>query len=320
MSRSGRVSVVGASGFIGSAVMAAVASRGFEAVAVQAPRVTAHGLDMHMLRCELDVGTDAVVAKLADALCASQACILAAGIADVTRPSSPAMLGANALLPSIVARAADLAGCRQFVHFSSAAVQGTCGTLDSSRRVNPQSHYAKTKAKGEQLLIESHGSSAKLQVVIFRPPGVHDASRAVTRQLAKFARSALSSVAGEGTHPTPQALVKNVADAAAFMLLMDSVPMIVHYPSEQLTTDLLLRALGARAPRHLRTPVAAAVLSIATLIGRCRPDLRANAVRLRILWFGEATAESWLSESGWRPPVGIAGWHQLGDAARRYRS
>ena len=86
---------------------------------------------------------------LAAAFAGVQVVVNAAGLATPGGTDSPALRGANALLPLVVADAADAAGVQRFVHLSSAAVQGHRPFLDESSHVQPFSAYSRSKALGE---------------------------------------------------------------------------------------------------------------------------------------------------------------------------
>lgn len=310
MSGSPRVAVVGASGFVGAAVVTALVRRGCEVQAVTAPRVPALAPDAADGVVEREARAVQVLASLLEG---ATAVVNAAGMADAGAHDSAVLNGANAGVPAVVAAAARTAGVARVVHVSSAAVQGRRRVLDESMQVEPFSPYSRSKALGELLALR-HGGDA---VVIYRPPGVHGAGRATTRSLAALARSRLASVARPGTDPSPQALIDNVGDAVAFLVTcQEQPPRVVIHPWEGVTTAGLMRDLGGRAPVMVPRWLARLLVRSARLLGVAHPSLAAQARRLEMLWFGQAQADSWLTAAGWTARHGRAEWQELGRDAR----
>lgn len=297
----GRVAVIGASGFVGTAVSAALRDRGLDVVEASAPRLRTRARRLEELRSQAhDLALED--GPLAAALDGSTAVINAAGIADAAG-SGDELFGANALLPGVVAVSAP-EGAR-LVHISSAAVQGT-QMLDETDAVAPFSPYSAAKALGEELTLR-----LRPEAVCFRPTSVQGPGRRVTAALVRLASGPLSSVAGEGDRPTPQVLVENVADAIAFVATTtEQPPNYVVQPAEGLTVAGLMRTLGAREPRHVPEPVARLVVAAARRGGARADRVAATARRLEMLWFGQAQRSGWL-DGRWQPPVGLPGWQHL---------
>lgn len=298
------VVVVGASGFVGSAVVSAIKRRGHIPIGTAGPRVTSTPG-----RPFSTTEHSETVRQLENQFRGVGAVINAAGASDSTSTSEESTWGANATLPGIVARAAANSGCR-FIHVSTAAVQGRARTLDSTNETQPFSPYSRSKAAGEANALQNGQD-----VVIYRPPGVHGADRGVTVNIAKLARSAFATVAAPGTDNAPQALIENVADAIAYLALSDGQPpTIVHHPSEGITTADLLSILGDKAPKQLPRGLAEWIIRASYAISRARPALTPHARRLEVLWVGQEQSSSWLSDEGWKPPKGREGWVELRDA------
>lgn len=292
------VAVVGATGFVGKHVSDALAQRGHEVRSVRAPRLLP-GMDSRQYQEH--------VARLTEQFMNCLCVVNAAGIARAA--AGKALLDqANGLMPALVAEAAATASLRM-VHVSSAAVQGRRPVLDSKPEVAPFSPYSESKAVGELRLLENgHGD-----LCIYRPPGVHGRDRSVTQTIARIARGPLSTVASPGTDNTPQALVENVADAVAFLTTTElSLPRIVHHPSEGLTTESLLHALGGRPPKMLPRSLARHTIGSLYAGARARPGLEGQVRRVELLWLGQEQAPSWLSKVGWRPVAGADRWIDLG--------
>lgn len=303
-----RVAVVGASGFIGQAVVRALALDGIDAVAVRAPRVEHSGM--------VDGPSDwlgvyeAQIQEIADQVDDPvDAIINAAGLADATSGRPDALVGANAILPRLCREAARRAGAGRFVHISSAGVQGRMAVLDESARVAPISDYTRSKAIGEAWLADCP------ETVIYRPTSVHGVGRPVSRQLTRVARSRIASVGGDGAWPTPQVLVDNVASACTFLATTaEPTPSVVLHPWEGMTASSVLEVLGGSPPRHVPEWLARQIVRSAYWGGPRASGWVGRVRRVEMMWFGQDQTESWLS-SRWRPVIGLEGWHAIAEWA-----
>lgn len=312
-----RTVVLGASGFVGSAILRALRQRpDTTVVGCPAPRLTSSARTVAALAAE--AAESSAGGHLGAAFTGADVVVNAAGIADAAMTDLDRLTGANALLPLAALLAADAAGVPRFVHVSSTAVQGRLEPLDESPRRQPCSAYAASKGLGEESLLAARVSS---RLVVYRPTSVHGTGRGVTRRLAALARSPISSVAGVGTRPTPQVLVDNVAAAVAHLCFAERPARIVLHPWEGLTTGEVMTIFGAgRHPLHLperlaRLTVRCADAGLGRVLGR-----RAEVRRVEMLWFGQAQAGSWLTGDGWRPPIGRDGWIELAETLRKERA
>lgn len=295
--------VVGGSGFVGSAVVAALTAAGHRVRSVPAPRLHTHSETAQGLVADASAALDATAA-LTEALIGVDLVVNAAGVADAATDSTALVFGANAMLPRVVREASLNAGSRRFVHVSSAGVQGRTPLLDETDAVAPFSLYTRSKALGESVLYDCP------ETLIFRPTSVHGPDRSISRSLVKLARSPLASVAGTGDRPTPQVLVENVGSAVAFVATYGGeVPSVVLQPWEGLTTASLIEVLGGRPPRRVPAKVARWILT--AMEGSRSARVAANVRRLEMLWFGQAQVDGWLTTTTWRPPVGATGWQDL---------
>ena len=293
--------VLGATGFVGAAVVRALEARGVAVRPVRAPRLATGARDLAALRVELaSAPVQRHLAVLRAELDGADVVVNCAGLAQATS-SGDALYGADALLPGVVAAACP-AGAR-LVHVSSAAVQGRRPVLDESTDVEPFSPYSRAKALGE-LMVGSRGTS-------FRPTSVHGQGRAVTRTLAGLCASPLASVAGAGTRPTPQVHVANVADAIAFTATTDEqLPPVVLQPSEGFTTASLVRHLGGREPRHVPESLARRLIDLGHAVGARSGRVSGLTRRVEMLWTGQAQSSGWL-DTRWAPVAGPDAWEDL---------
>jgi nucleoside-diphosphate-sugar epimerase len=304
------VAVVGGTGFVGTAVVQALRDGGANVIAIAGPRLA---IDRTLAR-EGRLPREAFlqeVAQLRESLVGVDIVVNAAGDPNASSAQPDELLGPNAALPVVVQRACVEAGVSRFIHVSSSVVQGDRPTLDSDAAVQPFSHYSFSKALGEKW-VRAEGES-DLEVVIYRPPSVHAPGRGVTEKIRSVARSPLSTVAGAGDRPTPQALLENVADGIRFLAVCpERPPTIVHHPWEGLTSADLLLLLGGRPPRHIPPALARTLVGTAKTVEILAPPLAPNRRRVELLWLGQVVAPSWLTSAGWSPVAGRDAWRSLG--------
>ena len=294
------VGVVGASGFVGSAVSDVLVSEGHLVRKIRAPRVQG----------ESEIGR-AVVSFLPE-IRGLDVLVNCAGVPDAGGSDLELLMAGNAYSAEVVARAVVMGGINRLVHVSSATVQGRAEVLDDSLQVFGSTPYAISKSEGERRVL----SNCPLAVV-YRPPGVHDSARAVTRSLVRIASSPLSAVGGSGDGPTPLALLPNVASAISFLAQSQKIPPpVVAHPWEGLTVRGLLESMGGRDPIRVPLVLARGILKLGFMFGSWSPPVFAVSRRLELLWFGQRQGESWLEQQGWVPPVGLIGWVHLGRAIR----
>jgi UDP-N-acetylmuramyl pentapeptide phosphotransferase/UDP-N-acetylglucosamine-1-phosphate transferase/nucleoside-diphosphate-sugar epimerase len=290
-----RWAVIGASGFIGSAVVAALEARGFEVVGITAPR-----LEFDPDSSAAEVAASARGLPETDALAAGLAgidvVVNAAGAATPDGAMSPQLFGANALLPVVISIAADRAGAARMLHLSSAAVQGRRSLVDETLATAPFSAYSRSKASGEAALLVS---TAPSRDVIVRATSVQGRGRRTTEQLRALARSPLASVAGRGELPTVVSSVDGLADFIVHVgTFPGRVPSIVLQPWEGLTTGETLRAAGGREPRHLPVWFCRFAVSSGFIAAAALPPLAGLVRRVELMWFGQRQDAAWAASVG----------------------
>lgn len=317
------IAVVGASGFVGSAIVEHCRAAGVPVAGVSAPRILAASgrgtVPTSAARWRASRG------RAFEALCLTLApydvVINAAGLARPDAPDDPVLFGANAVLPTVVAQAAASAGVRRLVHVSTAAVQGRMEPLDETSRLCPLSPYAVSKAEGERALLEggADGSSGPPpEVVVYRPTSIHAAARAVTRELARTTRVLpMVPVAGRGDRPVPVALVENVAAGVLFAASMPAPPSIVLHPWEGLTTRRLLELFGARRIVALPSQPVEVALELLSRAAVGWPAVSARGRRLELVLQGQGVDAQALTAAGFRLPLGEEGWKELAWEAAR---
>lgn len=300
-----QISVLGASGFVGSAVVAELESRGLTVHAVPAPRLQlpSPADDRPTLADAIDRWRESDSARrsvelLAEQLAGSSGVINAAGIAVSSSDLTPDLVGANALLPAVLAKASQQVGCRA-VHISSAAVQGGLPRLDETGQTAPTSPYSLTKAEGERVFTSvGYG-------VIYRATSVQGPSRAMTKSLLRLVDLPLLPLA-VGARPIPLTVVENAASAIAAVAMAVEVPGFVTHPWEGVDTTNLIDVLGGRA-RRLPVSDALCRMTDRMLASLSASGRRSSVVALRnrvaLLLRGTPTDADALDRMGWTPPV-----------------
>lgn len=279
------MAVVGSTGFVGSAIVRHLEGAGISVVAVRAPRLEAEfgGNAVDQAAAWAALHPDAA-ATLAAALVSADAVVNAAGIADATSGASPALWGANAVLPRVIADRLVEHPAVRYLHVSSAAVQGSRDVLDASPPpARTHSPYAASKAAGERAVLSCGHDGTR---IVYRPTSVLGTDRAMTQTLARVLRSRWLLVPDVSV-PLPITTDDHVASAVAFLLGLDAPPPIVMHPWEGVTTASLAAALGRAEPiRQLPRPLGFAALAIVRLVARAGP-LAGHARRVELLWEGQ---------------------------------
>lgn len=307
--------VVGASGFVGTAVLKALNEAGREARPVRAPRVRSWAEAPSEVLAEAALQT-AVVDRLAQELKGSTVVVNAAGAATPRSAASPNLTGANALLPVLIARACAAAGVSRLVHLSSAAVQGHRPVLDESPDTAPFSPYSRSKALGEQAL--GLIPSGPPEIVSVRATSVQGIERPTTAALARLAASPLASVASPGTAPSPVSSVDSLAELVLAVGRHDGpVPRIVLQPWEGMTVRTVLEATGG-TPLVLPAPVCRLVLRTGYAVsGLMRERLHGSIRRIELMWFGQDQLAGWTAEQGVVLPSRVSSILEEAGARRR---
>ncbi len=307
------VAVLGGTGFIGSSIVAHCRSTGVSVACLSTPRISAaRGSVPDAAASWRRLNGDAFDG-LCQALTPFDVVVNAAGLATPGAADTPALFGADAVLPSVVAQAARYAGVRRLVHVSTAAVQGRRHPLDETSRVSPLSPYAAAKAEGERAVL-ADAVDSPAEVVVYRPTSVHGPGRTVTRHLARIAPSLpLVPVAGDD-RPSPVALVENVAAGIVFAASMPLRRPIVLQPWEGITTRGLLELFGARRVVGLPAAAVGAVVQLAARSVAQSPRLSGRVRQVEIVVQGQGVQAEALAAAGFHPPAGWDRWEELARA------
>ena len=323
MTRSETLAVVGASGFIGSALLDYGQRHGSDVTPIVVPRILVSGYQNGPISeavarwCRTN---QAVFDELCSAFSNYDVVINAAGDPRAASTSTPALKAANVLLPAIVARAAGLSGVRRMVHISSAAVQGRLDPLDETHVHSPLSPYAASKAQGEQIFFEAETTRIAVpsEVMVYRPTSVQASGHQATRGLARaMHRLPVVPVVGSGEQPVPVALLENVVAGILFAATMGEFAPIVLQPSEGMTTLRLAELFGARRTLTLPTRATSIALEQAARLSR-RSAYGTSRLRwIELMTRGQDIKATVLMAAGFNLAVGFDGWEKLAREQRR---
>lgn len=317
--------VIGASGFVGSSIVARLASEQVTFDAVEAPRLqTRHHTAEAIIQQARQL--EGIIDTLAESFAGCDVVINASGLAAPDQQELAPLLGANALLPAVIAIAAQRTGVSRVIHMSSAAVLGSAETLTATPETSPFSAYSFSKALGEEVLLQlrayieesaaagqAPGSAASqfpaapsaapvqvardhaVELCIIRATSVQGRGRRTTDAFARIASSPLTSVAGQGTNRTPVSSNYALAEFTHRVAGFDGqLPAIVMQPWEGATTESVLIDAGRRHPLHLPAPLCRALISagyrISNLLGN---RLTGPTRRVEVMWFGQDVDDSW---------------------------
>ena len=303
-----RWKVIGASGFVGSAIVARLNAEGISVDPIEAPRLATRSLDVDSIIDEAEQ-LEGIIDSLAEAFASAQVVVNAAGLAAPNMQDLPPLMGANALLPAVIAIAAQRTGVRRVIHLSSAAVQGPRPVLDASEETAPFSAYSFSKTLGEEALLdlqdyflEEHPESAP-ELCILRATSVQGRGRRTTELFAKMASSPFASVAGAGQGKSP---VSSVYALAEFVVMLGTfpgeLPTIVLQPWEGATVASASLDAGRRKPHHLPEWLCRAAIKAGYKVSELMNDRFSVSVRkVEVMWFGQGIDDSWARKNNLLP-------------------
>lgn len=279
--------ILGASGFVGSALVERVRQT-LPVIPIAAPRIrSTEDHSLTALRAQAQK-LEHIVSSLSKSIPAHSIVVNAAGVANPGAGASSDLYGANSVLPGLVAAAACQSGAARVIHLSSAAVQGNVARITTDLVDTGFSPYADSKAKGEHLFLESSDSSGNGCVV--RATSVQGPGRRTTLQLQRVARSALSSVAYPGTQPTVVSSVEGLVDFIVALANAEGpLPRVIVQPWEGGTANSVLELAGnGRRPIVLPRSVCRTFLSVSRKVLPLTGHRYAGHIRrLELMWFGQ---------------------------------
>lgn len=304
MGPTGGIWVVGASGFVGRAVVDLMAARGVAGTAISRSGTQQRRGSVNCLRIP---GYDDH--QMTETAAGCDAAIVLAGRAHIMRERAPdpcaAFMAANRDVPLAAAEAFAQAGGRRLVFVSSVAVHGTAThgrPFHESDPPAPVNDYGRSKLAGERALARCCVELG-LELVIVRPPLVYGPN--APGNFGRLLRAAKQGI------PLPLGAIDNRRDFIGIHNLADLLVLAARHPAaagqtflvsdrETLSTTALARRLyraaghGARifpAPPGLLR-LAAQLLGRGAVAAQLLDDLMVDASRAR-------------AALGWNPPLTV---------------
>lgn len=303
MDQVSRILITGASGFLGSRLLAHLARESAHHITAVARTGLAHAfqnVDIRLIR-NIDHATD-----WQSSLSGIDTVIHLAARVHMMRDTSADPLAefrkVNTEGTLNLARQAAAAGVRRFIFLSSVKVNGETGLFRESDPENPQDAYAVSKFEAEQGL-RAIAAGTGMEVTIIRPPLVYGPG--VKANFQALVRAVQRGV------PLPLGAIDNRRSLVAIDNLIDLIVTCIDHPSaanetflvsdgEDLSTPELVRRLARAMGRPARLiPVPPGLLIAgARLAGR-----RAAAERLISSLQVDITKAARLLN--WHPPVTV---------------
>ncbi|MFW0155713.1 NAD-dependent epimerase/dehydratase family protein [Rothia sp. P6271] len=298
--------VIGASGFVGSSIIARLQADGIDSDPIEAPRLATSQTNPQALIKEA-YRLEGIINSLADSFAGADVVINASGLAAPHQQELAPLIGANALLPAVIAIAAQRTGVKRILHMSSAAVQGSSPVLNNEIKTSPFSAYSFSKALGEKVLLmlleESQQHARTPEICIIRATSVQGSGRKTTESFAKIASSFLGSVAGTGQQSSPVSSSYALAEFVSMVgQFPQRLPAIVVQPWEGSTCSSVLIDAGRRRPFTLPHQLCQGIIRSGYAFSRLLDDRFQGTVRrVEVMWFGQRIDDSWARNHGLLP-------------------
>jgi nucleoside-diphosphate-sugar epimerase len=297
--------VTGATGFIGSALVARLLRHGRSVRAVVRSDAVREPMPRGMTRIIVaDLATHTDWNALLDGV---DAVVHLAGAAHLS-PSADAAIHetSNVVATERLAAAASRAGVRRFLFLSSAKVHGEQSqgrAFSETDAADPRDAYARSKVEAESRLLAIAGASS-LEPVILRPPLVYGPGvKANFLALLKLVDAGLPLPLGAIHNRRSLLYLGNLVDAIETCLAHPGAAGNIFLASDgnPVSTPELVRAIaaGLHRPERLFSLPASLLAAAAALTGQ-----RARLERLTESF--EVDASKLRSTLGWRPPHGFS--------------
>lgn len=298
-----KVAVTGASGFVGRALMARLASGPHEAIALVRTGATT---GQRLLPDLASLAAGAAHVDLAEIEVLVHCAAITQSRKGMTETERRHLVAVNAGATVALARQALAAGVRRFVLVSSAKVNGETTPPGRPFCANdvpaPQDHYAETKLQAEQGLL-AVASGTEIQTVIIRPPLVYGPGVGGNfRQLVKLAARGLPIPFGGVSNRRSMIAVDNLADLIATAIDHPAAAgrILMACDGEDLSTPDLIARLACLQAAPVRLPYVPPVVltSLLALLGR-------RSIAERLLGSLQVEGESARQLLGWTPPLTV---------------
>ncbi len=249
------VLLTGASGFVGSHVLDALAQRGIPARVLLRRSSSRKFISQHLPGLQICEGSIQQPDTLAPAMAGVTHVIHCAGLVKALRIRE--FYEANQLGTRHVVAAANAAGVQRLIHVSSLAAAGP-GTAQQPARESdtprPVSEYGRSKLAGEQE-VARHCAP---EFVILRPPAVYGPRDGEFLRLFKSVRAGLLPDVGCGRQPLSLVFVEDLARVIVECLEHPRAPgkvFFVSHPEIQSAGGFGARVAQALHRRPLRVPI-----------------------------------------------------------------
>lgn len=249
-----RVLVTGATGFVGSEILARARARGLSARSLSRRAVA-----------ELSTADDFVLAdwtedRLGDVVDGVDAVIHCASV--VHRPGAPSeeYVRFNVEASRALAAACRARGVPRLVFLSTIKVYGETplGTIDESTKVAPESAYARTKLEAEELLTRAADGGGPEPVILRLCPVFGVGDKGNVRTMIRAIARGRFAVPGDGSNKKSLVHVSTVAEIALAACTRGRGTFVVadrDVPSVAQLSDTIARALHKRRPPRVPAPL-----------------------------------------------------------------
>jgi nucleoside-diphosphate-sugar epimerase len=294
-----RALVTGAGGFLGTALVRALAARGDEVRALVRP-ATAQGTpgsELRRLGAEVVAGDATDPGALRTAVAGCQVVFHLAGVRRATDPNEFMRVNADSTRHALEACLAAAPGLSRFVLAGSLAANGPSRTpLGEDAPFAPVEPYGASKAEAERI---ARSFSDRLPVAIARPPRIMGPGDRENLLFFRIARRRLSLDLGD----RPLSWIDVDDCARGFLLLADrpeAAGEAFFLASDEPTTaaGLMTEAARALGLRALRVPLPAPLVRGAARLADALTDLTGRRLPLNRKLAAQVLAPGWVCDPG----------------------